>query len=150
MTGKTIATTPESALDVLRQIGDRLPIAQSSEDATEGIVARILSGETTEDVLTPSAAPSLGDFPGETFLVHGLRRVEGGLNRDTGFYLLIDATAQSTGRRGVYSSGATNIVAQLLKLFSMDALPAEVTVTHVASKSNPGNVIHWLTSPDRF
>ena len=66
MTGKVISTTEGSALDTLRQIADRLPIAQSTDDATEGIVARILSADSTEDVLTPSAAPSIGDFPGET------------------------------------------------------------------------------------
>lgn len=139
-----------SALAALKEIAARVPETQGGEDATESIVARIMNATSVDDVLTPAQARGLGEHEGETFTIHDIRRVEGGRNSDLGFYLLVDATSDSTGRRDVYSTGAINIVTQLLKLYSMDAFPAHATICHVQSKKDPGRVVQWLVGVQPF
>jgi len=137
-------------LEALKEIARRVPETQGGEDATESIIGRIMNGATVEDVLTPANARGLGDNEGETFTIHDIRRVEGGRNSDLGFYLLVDATSDNNGRRDVYSTGAINVVTQLLKLYSMDAFPVQATICHVQSKKDPGRTVQWLVGVQPF
>ena len=132
------------------EVASTVPEATDDVDMTEVQLGRILSAKSVDEVLTPSSAPSFGETPNSVFTVHGIRRVNGGLNKELGFYLLIDATDENTGERIAYSSGATNIVAQLLWLHQHAEFPKRVKVGHSQSRANPERVTRWLIDPDKF
>lgn len=150
MAGKSLAITPENSREALHELAMAIPEAVGDDDAGASIIARILSTMTAEQVLTPASAPSLGDKEGAIYTIHNLRRIEGGQNLELGFYLLVDATDKETGERAVYSTGAGNVVAQLVQLHKLDKLPSDVKVVWVESKRNPGRIVHWLVTPDHF
>jgi hypothetical protein len=135
---------------VLKEIAGRLPVSNEDDNITEMMVGRILSAETEDEVLTPMSAPSLGENADTIFTIHDLRRVDGGMNKELGFYLLIDATDTKTEKRSVYSSGASNIVSQLLWFYNKGKLPVTLKVMHQQSKKDPANTIHWLVKVDHF
>ena len=148
MASKTI-TTALSPVEEVRTLAQAIPVQEREEDAAESIVASILSKSTIEEVLTPATSTALGELAGRPITVHDVRRIEGGQNRDLGFFLVLDVEDDSTGNRAVYSTGALNVVAQLAKAVELDALPFKCTLTVTESKTTPGRYIQWLTDQER-
>ena len=150
MPKQTLAEPASSALDVLKNLSLSLPVAAEDEDLTETLVGRILAAPDRATRLTPLKAPGFGDKEGAVFTVHGLRRVEGGLNKDLGFFLLVDATDHKTGERSWYSTGAARVVAALLADWRDGLFPCDYRIAHVASRKNVGNVVQFLIDPNNF
>lgn len=140
--------TPARA--VLAELAAGVPESDEDEDIGEVIIARILNAETIEDALTPSSAPGMRDIVDVPIVVHDIRRKNGGQNPEMGFYLLAAVEIQGTGEQAVMSTGATNVVAQLLKAYQLGSFPLACKILEVESKSNPGRMVQWLVNLDNF
>jgi hypothetical protein len=134
----------------LRKLAEIVPVADDDENVGEIIAARILQSETLDQLLTPSAAPSMGQLVDKPIVVHDLRKRLGGMNKDLGFYLLVAVETMDNGVQEVYSTGAANVVTQLLAANARGWLPMKCKVLETESKSNPGQFIHWLVKLDNF
>lgn len=151
MANKTLATNDgPKPIDVLRGLADSLPEAAEDEDLTNTMVGRILAAKDRAERLTPAKAPGLGDKEGAVYTVYALRKVEGGLNPDLGFFLLVDAKEEPDGERTAYSTGAARVVAALLADHRDGNFPCAYRIAHAASQKNPGRTVQWLVDPEAF
>jgi hypothetical protein len=149
MPGKSVAKVTDPMVE-LKAYAEELPFDEGDEDITDLIVGRILSATSVDELLTPTSAPSMGDLAGQPLIIHGARKRQGGLNKTLGFFLLLDVENQSTGIRDVFSTGAINIVTQVLKAAHDGDLPLACEVREYASKSNPERTVHWLVKIGEF
>ena len=67
-----------------------------------------------------------------------------------GFYLIVAAEVQGTGEQAVFSTGANNVVAQLLRANAEGWFPMACKVLETPSKSNPERSVQWLVKLDNF
>jgi hypothetical protein len=148
--GSGALTKPGEAWKLVRSLAESVETTDSDEDIGEIIAARILQAETMDQMLTPSSAPSMGQLSGKAIRVHDIRRRDGGLNKDLGFYLLVAVEAADDGEQEVYSTGAANVVTQLLWAHAHNSFPFPCKVLEVESKSNPGQMVQWLVKLDNF
>lgn len=148
-TGTQLAKPGDTWAKLIEMAKD-IPTASDDENVGEIIAARILAAETLDQLLTPSAAPSMGQLVDKPIVVHDLRKREGGMNKELGFYLLVAVETQNDGVQEVYSTGAANVVTQLLLANARGWLPMTCKVLEMESKSNPGQFIHWLVKLDNY
>jgi hypothetical protein len=134
----------------IRELAQSIPETDSDEDIGEIIAARILAAETLDDLLTPSSAPGLGHLADRPILIHDIRRKEGGMNPDLGFFLLCAVETAKDGKQEVYSTGATNVVTQLVRAFQLGEFPLACKVLETPSKQHPERTVQWLVKLDNF
>jgi hypothetical protein len=146
----TALAQPGETWAKVRALGATIPESDSDEDIGEVIAARILAAETLDDLLTPSSAPSLGHLVDKPIVIVDIRRRQGGMNKDLGFFLLCAVEDQATGKQEVYSTGAGNVVTQLARAWELGEIPLRCKVLEMESKSNPGQFVQWLVKLDNF
>ena len=148
MPGKSVTKVIDPMVE-LRKYADELPFDEGDEDITDLIVGRILNAQDVDELLTPTSAPSMGDIEGQPLIIHAARKRKGGKNPKLGFYLLLDVENQSTGARDVFSTGAVNIVTQVVKAHHDGDLPLACEVKKYPG-SEPGHEVHWLVKIGTF
>lgn len=127
-----------------------LPAADGDEDASERIMQRILDAETSADILTPEKGEGLRDHVGEELVIHDARWRPSTQNKVIGAFLVLDVELVKTGEHRVMTTGANNVVAQIVAHHNKGLMPFACRVTETPSKSDPNNKIQWLVSADAF
>jgi hypothetical protein len=127
-----------------------LPRAEGDEDASDRIMERILGKTDAESILSPDSAEGLRDHVGEQLVIHDARWSPSTVNKKLGAFLLLDVELVKTGDRVVMTTGANNVVAQIVAAYTADLLPLACRVTETPSKTDPTNKIQWLVGADAF
>lgn len=128
-----------------------LPIAQDDEDVQESIAQQILSKGSVDDVLS-GLPPTVGlrDLLGDELVIHDVRLRVSDIEGSKGAYALIDCTKTGEDDHFIATCGGVNVLAQLVRLFQLDAFPVKCTAYETVSKSNPKNKPLWLRPVGTF
>lgn len=99
------------------------------------IIAQILSAKTPEEVLTPSQVVGLRNLLGRPFKLYGVKFNKSVYEKGAPSYALLDIDLVDGGYKGMTSTGAQAVIAQVIRLMMLDGLPQEVVAVH--STKNP-------------
>lgn len=124
-------------------------IDRNGETASLDIMAGIL-GATSLDALDGIGGDTEGlrDLNGHRLVVRTVRYAKGDKPGGLPFYAIVEALDETSGRDGVFTTGATNALAFLFKCHASGWLPVTVTVKVVATGS--GNTVVWLIPTPSF
>jgi hypothetical protein len=125
-------------------------IEDDPEEAARGIIERILGSNSPDDVLAEDRVVHAKDYLDTPFIAHNVRFM-GSTASETGggVYAAIDASTKD-GEPFVMTCGARNVVAQLFRLSTMNALPREVMLVE-RGVARPGRSRPLrLVKPDTF
>jgi hypothetical protein len=127
-----------------------VPLAQEDEDVQEQIALRIMQAETVDDLLTPSTAEGLRDWVDKPIVIHDARLRKSNLPDGVGAYLVLDIEDAKDGKHYVATTGAINVMAQIIKAHNQGWLPMSCKVIEVVSNSDPSRKPQWLVRLDHF
>jgi hypothetical protein len=128
-----------------------LPPADTDEDVSLRIAAQIMAADTVDDVLGDDAGGmGLRDLIGTPITVHDVRLRPSDQGGALDAYALIAYTTKDSPEQQIATSGATNVIAQLCRLYQLGALPIEVTYYETPSASNPMNKVGRLRAGNAF
>lgn len=142
MSDRNELASPDPVLVMLAErIANEAPeLTTDTEGALARIVAETLDADSIEDVLG-SETSELSDYVERQLMVRAFRMQAG----DFGPYAVIDAVVQDTGERATITCGAVRVLAQLYKLYRMQALPRVVEVK--LARTREGFTAYYLVSP---
>lgn len=104
---------------------------RDASDVSEKIMANILDAETVDDVFAQTTGEAASLIPMESRYGFPLRITNVSLNRSTfaegpAAYAVIDAVNLWSNEEETIGCGASNVVAGLIKLYELGALPIDV------------------------
>lgn len=112
-----VITIYESALEEVPDAGDR---------GVEAILEQIATAQTAAETADPWNAGGLGKYADMPLVITGIRKMpsdyEGGLS----YFLVIDGAVRATGEKIAATTGSIGCVAQLLRVWMLDAFPVLV------------------------
>jgi hypothetical protein len=120
-----------------------MPLADPTQAAIE-IVAGILSATSPEQVLKRRETYSSRDLVGVPLEIRGYRVFNSAFESGPRVFFACDARRLDTGEEIIVTSGAANILAQLVALRKLGALPAKVRVATTAKPTRQGYYPLWL------
>jgi hypothetical protein len=139
--GTDLLSTTDKALETFRDMAFAIPEVDRDGsifivpviNATD--VAGVLSEERESGTV---GSDDLGES-GAVFIIQDVHRTKSDYSGGLGMTLVCDCVYADTGEPFVMTTGATKIVAQITKLFTMDALPVQVKVKVADKATGSGN-----------
>jgi hypothetical protein len=98
-------------------------VPEADDDAYVGIIRQLMSAETAADLDAPFTARSLEDYVDIPIRVLGIHKMPSDFDEGLGTYLVIDCEVHGTAGRHTLTTGSVNVVVQLVKAYTLDALP---------------------------
>jgi len=154
---KETQTTDATAVDLVKwhkTLPDwlqELPPAESDDNIVERIAGQILAADSVDDVLSEDVGGiGLRDLIGVDIVVHDVRLRPSDQGGPLGAYALIAFTREGDDMEQIASSGATNVIAQLVRLHQLGAFPVAVQYYETPSASNPMNKVGRLRGHGSF
>lgn len=95
-------------------------------DPYERIIKQVLSAETADAVLTPVEVMQGRDIIGVPFILVGFQLNKSEFDAGSPFYASMDCRMPPEGEPQVVNCGHKKVLAQLVRLQELDALPAQV------------------------
>lgn len=102
------------------------------------IIAKVLSAESADDVLAVEDTVSLKDIVDQELRVNDVKWNRSKLDGRHPVYAVIDATRIADGERMVVTTSASRVMAQLLKLAQLGALPRDVIARQSGQPTEDG------------
>jgi hypothetical protein len=102
--------------------------------AMENAVARILSGESAEDVLTSDVPVSGKMYVDKPFTLYGFAITESDFEEGSPYYANLDVTLGTDPRRRILNVGGIKVLAKLMKLDEFGEWPVVVKLTSSETK----------------
>lgn len=132
-----IRRDPASVMKEFSRMVTMIPEADDT-DAAMDIVGQILGATDANTVDKPWQESEQAKMTGKQIIVTGLTRRASDFKDGLGVYLRVEYVDKNTGEYGFFNTGSTNIVAQLVKWFTLDALPILVLVVEADKASSNG------------
>lgn len=120
------------------------PALDDPQAAQEAIVERILSATSVDDVLGGSELTDSETLFNTAIVVHGVKWNRSDFEESAGAYAVVEANRCDTGEKCDFSTGASNVMAQLFKLGELDAFPITVILREADRPSKAGYKPQWL------
>jgi hypothetical protein len=134
-----------SPMEVARWILDPDQMAERDpEESARAILARILSAGTAEEVLASREVTHARDILGEAIEVHAIKWQRSDFQQGSSCYVVMHAKSLNDARDLTITCGGRNVMMQLLKLQSINALPARCRITQSAKQTSNGYLPLWL------
>lgn len=113
-------------------------VPDAAGDAVAGIVAQILQAERVEDLDRPWDAEGMREFIGRQIRVESLHKMPSDYAKGLGCYLVCQITDVGSGEQLVLTTGSVSIVAQLVRAYTLNALPLTVVPVQSDKPSKNG------------
>lgn len=101
-------------------------IPEAPPDAAARIVMAVLGSESIEDIDKPWDAEGMRDFENTMLRVHDLHKMPSAYAGGLGVYLVCQCSQPEVGDMFVLTTGSVSIVAQLVRAYTLQALPLDV------------------------
>lgn len=98
-------------------------IPEAGGDGFDSLLAQIIEATETADLDAPWRADGLTAYLGSRLRIDGLRRMPSEYSGGLPFFLIVEAADLETGQRITLTTGAVSVVAQLVKAWSLGAIP---------------------------
>lgn len=115
---------------------------ETSDDPTatyRQIIDQILSADTPEDVLTPVEAVSARDLVGQEFMLEGFSVNKSEFDVGSPFYASMQCREAGSNARIVINCGDQKVLAQLVRLGQLGALPVPIRIGQAKRQNRFGN-----------
>ncbi len=147
--GGGLALTDEDLAIAIAGPADAIDVEVLDADvASAEIVARILSATSEDEVaaVAEKGTTRAEDVVGLPLVIQAVRFGKSGFENGPAVYALMECVEPQTGERLTVTCGSRNVMAALLKLKQLDALPTKVPWTiKVADKASAGGYYPmWL------
>lgn len=109
-------------------------VPEVEEGSYEGILEALFNAKNIYELDTPFNAESLSAYKDTVITINSARRAPSEFKGGLGVYLILDCTNMETGEKFTVTTGSIVTVAQVLRMFSLDVLPA-VVIPRVADKA---------------
>lgn len=126
----------------LRDIGSF--VIEDPEEASMAIVERILQAGSPDEVLQPAEPLKARELLGIPLEIKGFRFMRSSYGGREGVYAVIDAWRLDTGEAILVTCGGRNVLAQLYRLATLDALPVRVYFEQSSRPTDSGYFPLWL------
>lgn len=103
-------------------------VIDTSANAIEDIVGRVLDAETVDDVLADDSAIGADEILNVPIQVWSVKVNESDVQGALPFYCVIEGVRQDTGENVVVTCGSVKVCTQLMKLDRMKAFPVVVKI----------------------
>lgn len=103
-------------------------VIDTSANAIEDIVGRVLDAETVDDVLADDSAIGADEILGVPIQIWSVKVNESEVQGALPFYAVIEGVRQDTGENVVVTCGSVKVCAQLMKLDRLKAFPVVVKI----------------------
>lgn len=113
-------------------------VPESGDDATARIVAQILAAETPDQIDAAWNAEGMRDWVDMVVQINSIKRMPSDFTAGLGWFLVCNVTALGSGEEFVLTTGSVSIVAQLVRLHTINALPIQVVPRKAAKPSKNG------------
>lgn len=118
--------------------GAGIDVEVDPEKAERYIIAQTLSAKTPEEVLTGGEATGVKEVLGEPFRVTDFGWHQSDYDEGLPFYAAIRAVRPNTGENLILTCGSKRILAQLIQLGRLGALPRRVIFQQAARPTKAG------------
>lgn len=129
-------------------LGDQVELAvvEDAEDAQRQIVQRILSAESADEVLAAQETTPARELIDQPLQLEAVRWIRSNLpdQQGIGVFALVAAIHGATGDRHLITTGALQIMAQLLKLNQLGAFPVNAVIRQKDQPTAAGFRPMWL------
>lgn len=126
-----IVTSTHPAMVMLNQwLSERASAGNEADAAIADIVSQVLSAGSVEEVLADIEAMGLQQLVGEIITIHDGKWQRSTYEEGSPWYAVLDATRHSTGERRIMTTGAQTVIAQIVRLVQLDALPVRVKIVY--------------------
>lgn len=128
-----IVPVPTGARQGDTGIADYMRTEELSEEeeklaAYKRIIDQILAADTPDEVLTPIEAMSLRDFVGEVITIKHVSVNKSEYDVGSPFYFTMECVNETTQETLVLNSGVQRVMAQIVRLNQLGALPCKVRI----------------------
>lgn len=129
MTQETALIPYESQLlSKAQEVGiDLMPmlekVPEAGEDAYVDIIRQIAQAEDISQLDKAWQLEGLNDYVDTWLTITDMRRMPSDFVEGLGFYLIVDATLNGNGKKVTVSTGSVNVCVQLLRAYTLSALP---------------------------
>jgi len=98
-------------------------VPEADDDAYVGIIRSIIEAKDVAGLDAPWTAKSLQAYVDSPIRVDAIRKMPSDFDEGLGLYLVLDCTVSNDGEKATLTTGSVNIVVQLVRAFTLDALP---------------------------
>lgn len=100
-----------------------IDIPEAGGDGFDSLLAQIINAEDASDLDAPWRSDGLTAYLGAPLRIDALRRMASEYDGGLPFFLIVEAANLQTGERITLTTGAVSVVAQLVKAWSLGAIP---------------------------
>lgn len=123
---------PEAFLAMLEAV------PEPDEDATARIIMEILSAQSVEDIDKPWDVEGMRDYDGVVVQVNRVHKMPSDYKTGLGCYLVCKCTQPGIGEEFTLTTGSAAIVAQLVRVHTLEAFPIEVVPRQAEKPTKKG------------
>lgn len=118
--GSAVVIRPETIQAFAAMATD---IPEAGGDGFDALLAQIIGAEDTADLDAPWRSDGLTALLNVPLRIDGLRRMPSEYGGGLPFFLIVQAADLTTGEAVTVTTGAVSVVAQLVKAWSLGAIP---------------------------
>jgi len=134
--GFDLAQLSEQALSTFQPMLEQVPMA--SDNGAENIIMQIADAQSVDELDRAWEGQGWGDLLNRPVEVQAIRRAESDFDGGVGCYLIVDMTVLDSGERTTVTTGASSVVAQLVKAYCLGALPLRCVLVQSKKASRNG------------
>lgn len=118
-----------------------LSVNDDADAAVADIIGQVLAADSVDEVLGDITLPGLQDNLDRPFILHGGKVNRSDFEAGAPFYFVLDVEWLDTHTRGMVSTGAQTVIAQVMRLIELDAFPC--TMKAVKATKKPTAKGYW-------
>lgn len=111
-------------IDYYESILDRVPDAGG--EGIENILEAIAAAGDVAGIDAPWKAGGFGAYVDTPIVITGIRKMPSDFGSGLSYFLIADGAVRATGEKVTATTGSMSVVAQLLKVWELDAFPVLV------------------------
>lgn len=124
-------------------------IPEAGGDGFDSLLAQIINAEDASDLDAPWRSDGLTAYLGQPLRIDALRRMASEYDGGLPFFLIVEAANLQTGERVTLTTGAVSVVAQLVKAWSLGAIPGWRVIPRQADRPSSSGYFPQHLEPFR-
>jgi hypothetical protein len=115
----------------------------------DGLLAQILTATDAADLDAPWRSDGLTAWLGQPIRIDGLRRMTSEFDGGLPFFLIVEGANLATGEKITLTTGAVSVVAQLVRAWSLGAIPGWRVIARQADRPSASGYFPQHLEPFR-
>lgn len=139
---ETALALSDQAVAAFEPLLAMIPEAGGDGAGYESILRQLAAAQDASELDAPWRAGGLQMYQDTSLVVTDVRRMPSDYTGGLGWFLVIDAVVKGTGEKIAVTTGSVGVVAQLVKAYSLGALPLTV-IPRRSKKASKAGFYAW-------